>query len=54
MIAAEKFPLELEARRRVKEAFVAHGIRGPARPRVRLAARPAPPSGESGRKESVA
>jgi small-conductance mechanosensitive channel len=51
---AQKFPLELEARRRAKEAFAAHGIRVPGAPLVRLA----PPSGassaEGGRKESVA
>jgi small conductance mechanosensitive channel len=51
--AAAKFSLELEARRRVKEAFGAHGIRVP-RGELRLAAPPGPPSAESGRKESVA
>jgi small conductance mechanosensitive channel len=53
--AAEKFPLELEARRRVKEAFAAHGIRAP---RAAMDVRLAPPLGgrtaEDGRKESVA
>jgi small conductance mechanosensitive channel len=52
--ATEKFPLELEARRRVKDAFAAHGIRVPRAMEVRLA----PPSGglsaEGGRKEPVA
>jgi small conductance mechanosensitive channel len=51
--AAAKFSLELEARRRVKEAFGTHGIRVP-RGELRLAAPPGPPSAESGRKESVA
>jgi small conductance mechanosensitive channel len=55
VVAAEKFPLELEARRRVKEVFAAHGIRIP---RVAMEVRLAPPSGglaaEGGRKESVA
>jgi small conductance mechanosensitive channel len=50
--AGEKFPLELEARRRVKEAFTAHGIRVP-RGELRLAASPGAPSAESARKESV-
>jgi small conductance mechanosensitive channel len=51
VVAAERFPLELEARRRVKEAFAAHGIRVP-RPamEVRLASTP----GEDARKESIA
>jgi small conductance mechanosensitive channel len=52
--AGEKFPLELEARRRVKEAFAAHGIRVPRGPEFRLAAPPGALSAESGRKESVA
>jgi moderate conductance mechanosensitive channel len=52
--AGEKFPLELEARRRVKEAFAAHGIRVPRGPELRLAAPPGALSAESGRKESVA
>jgi small conductance mechanosensitive channel len=51
--AAEKFPLELEARRRVKEAFAAHGIRVP-RGELRLTAPPGTASAEGGRKESVA
>jgi small conductance mechanosensitive channel len=51
VVAGEKFALELEARRRLKEAFAAHGIRGPA---PALEVRLAPPSGEGGRKESVA
>jgi small conductance mechanosensitive channel len=51
VVAAERFPLELEARRRVKEAFAAHGIRVP---RPTLEVRLPPPSGESARKESVA
>ena len=52
--AGEKFPLELEARRRAKEAFAAHGIRVPRGPEFRLAAPPGTLSAESGRKESVA
>jgi small conductance mechanosensitive channel len=51
---AEKFPLELEVRRRAKEAFAAHGIRVPRGPELRLAAPPGTPAVESGRKESVA
>ncbi len=54
VIAGEKFQLELEARRRVKEAFAAHGIRVPRGPEFRLAAPPGTLSAESGRKESVA
>ncbi|HEX2500958.1 MAG TPA: mechanosensitive ion channel family protein [Methylomirabilota bacterium] len=52
VVASEKFPLELEARRRVKEAFSANGIRVP-RPAMDI--RLAPSSGggasEDGRKE---
>jgi small conductance mechanosensitive channel len=52
VVASEKFPLELEARRRVKEAFAANGIRVP-RPAMDI--RLAPSSGggtpEDGRKE---
>jgi small conductance mechanosensitive channel len=52
--AADRFPLELEARRRVKEAFAGHGIRVPrAALEVRLAP-PGSPSVEAHRKESVA
>jgi small-conductance mechanosensitive channel len=55
VVAAERFPLELEARRRVKEAFTAHGIRIA---RAGLEVRLAPPSGGAAaggaRKESVA
>jgi small conductance mechanosensitive channel len=51
VVATERFPLELEARRRVKEAFAAHGIRVP---RPTLEVRLTPPAGESARKESVA
>jgi small conductance mechanosensitive channel len=54
VIAGEKFQLELEARRRVKEAFAAHGIRVPRGPEFRLAVPPGAPSTEIGRKESVA
>ena len=54
VVAAEKFPLELEARRRVKEAFAAHGIRVP-RPALEVhLAPPSDPAGGSARKESVA
>jgi moderate conductance mechanosensitive channel len=52
VVASEKFSLELEARRRVKEAFAANGIRVP-RPAMDI--RLAPSSGggtpEDGRKE---
>ena len=55
VVALEKGPLEFEARRRVKEAFAAHGIRVP---RAAMDVRLAPPSGgetaEDSRKESVA
>jgi small conductance mechanosensitive channel len=54
VVATERFPLELEARRRVKDAFAAHGIRVP---RPALEVHLAPPSGpgaEGTRKESVA
>ena len=54
VVAGERFPLELEARRRVKEAFAAHGIRVPRGPELRLAAPPGALSAEGGRKESVA
>lgn len=53
--ALDKGPLEFEARRRVKDAFVAHGIRIP---RAAMDVRVTPASGgrpaEDGRKESVA
>jgi small conductance mechanosensitive channel len=51
VVATEKFGLELEARRRVKDAFAAHGIRVP---RPALEVHLAPPSGGDARKESVA
>jgi small conductance mechanosensitive channel len=55
VVALEKAPLEFEARRRVKEAFAAHGIRAP---RAAMEVRLTPPSGgasvEDSRKESVA
>jgi small conductance mechanosensitive channel len=51
VVATEKFALELEARRRVKDAFAAHGIRVP---RPALEVRLAPPPGGDARKESVA
>ncbi len=54
VIAAEKFPLELEARRRVKEAFAAHGIRVPRPLEVRLAPPLGALSAAGGGKESVA
>jgi len=55
VVAVEKAPLEFEARRRVKEAFAAHGIRVPrAAMEVRLASSPAGGSAEDTRKESVA
>jgi hypothetical protein len=51
VVATEKFHLELEARRRLKEAFAAHGIRiAGAALEVRLA--PSPSGGP--RKESAA
>jgi moderate conductance mechanosensitive channel len=54
VVAAEKAPLEFEARRRAREAFAAHGIRVP---RVAMDVRVTPSgSGSAGdvRKESVA
>jgi moderate conductance mechanosensitive channel len=55
VVAAEKVPLEFEARRRVREAFAAHGIRVP---RVMMDVRLTPSSGGGSavdtRKESVA
>ena len=51
VVAAEKFALELEARRRVKEAFADHGVRVP---RPAMDVRLASSSGEDARKESVA
>jgi small-conductance mechanosensitive channel len=59
IVAPEKAALEFEARRRVKEAFAAHGIRAP---RAAMEVRLVPPSGgtaedrrdEDTRKESVA
>jgi small-conductance mechanosensitive channel len=50
VVATARFPLELEARRRIKEAFAAHGIRVP---RPALEVRLAPPDGGGARKESV-
>jgi small conductance mechanosensitive channel len=53
--ALEKGPLEFETRRRVKEAFAAHGIRLPrAAMEIRLTPPPGGGSAEDGRKESVA
>ena len=53
--AGDKFALELEARRRVKEAFAVHGIRVPrAALEVRLTPPPGDVTAESGRKESAA
>jgi small conductance mechanosensitive channel len=55
VVALEKGPLEFEARRRVKEAFAAHGIRIPrAAMDVRLAPPPGGATAEGSRKESVA
>jgi small conductance mechanosensitive channel len=55
VVATERFPLELEARRRIKEAFDAHGIRPPrAAMDVRLTPPPGGETVEDGRKESVA
>jgi small-conductance mechanosensitive channel len=55
VVAAQKVPLEFETRRRVKEAFAAHGIRVP---RATMDVRVTPSSGSGsasdGRKESVA
>ena len=55
VVATEKVPLELEARRRVREAFAAHGIR-PPRPAMDVRVTTSPASGSTGdvRKESVA
>ena len=50
VVATERFPLELEARRRIKDAFAAHGIRVP---RPALEVRLSPPDGGGARKESV-
>jgi small conductance mechanosensitive channel len=53
--AIQKFPLELELRRRVKEAFDAEGIRMPAgRMVVRIAPDDRPAAPAAGRKESPA
>jgi small conductance mechanosensitive channel len=55
VVALEKGPLELEARRRVKEVFATYGIQAP---RPAMEVRLVPPAGvgtaESSRKESVA
>jgi len=53
VVAGEKVPLEFEARRRVREAFAAHGIRIP---RVAMDVRVTPSTASAGdeRKESVA
>jgi small-conductance mechanosensitive channel len=51
VVATEKFPLELEVRRRVKEAFAAKGIRVP---RPALDVRLGSSSGVDVRKESIA
>jgi small conductance mechanosensitive channel len=55
VVAGEKVPLEFEARRRLREAFAAHGIRAP---RVAMDVRVTPSSGSGSdgdaRKESVA
>jgi small conductance mechanosensitive channel len=55
VVATAKAPLEFEARRRVREAFAAHGIRAP---RVAMDVRVTPSSGSGStgdaRKESVA
>ena len=53
VLATERVPLEFEARRRVREAFAAQGIRIP---RVAMDVRVTPSSGSAGdvRKESVA
>jgi small conductance mechanosensitive channel len=55
VVAVEKFALELDARRRVKEAFAAHGIRVP-RPAMEVHVASAPGTGAvaDSRKESVA
>jgi small conductance mechanosensitive channel len=50
VVATERFPLELEARRRIKDAFAAHGIRVP---RPALEVRLASPDGGGARKESA-
>ena len=53
-VALEKAPLEFEARRRVKEAFAAHGIQAP-RPAMEVHLAPTPGgTAENSRKESVA
>jgi small conductance mechanosensitive channel len=55
VVALEKAPLEFEARRRVKEAFAAHGIQAPrAAMEIRLAPPSADGTAEDRRKESVA
>lgn len=55
VVATEKGPLELEVRRRIKEAFAAHGVRIPrAMMEVRLAPPPGGTVAEDSRKESVA
>lgn len=50
VVATARFPLELEARRRIKDAFAAQGVRVP---RPALEVRLAPPDGGGARKESV-
>jgi small conductance mechanosensitive channel len=53
--ALQKVPLELDLRRRIKEAFEAAGVRMPVpRMLVRLASDDAPPAPTSNRKESSA
>jgi small conductance mechanosensitive channel len=55
VVAAERVSLEFEARRRVREAFAAHGIRVPrAVMDVRVTPPPGGGSAEDTRKESVA
>jgi moderate conductance mechanosensitive channel len=55
VVATEKFALELDARRRVKEAFAVHGVRiSRAAMEVRVSSPPGAAAAEDGRKESVA
>jgi moderate conductance mechanosensitive channel len=55
VVAVEKFALELETRRRVKEAFAVHGIRIPrAAMEVRAPSTPGAGAVEDRRKESLA
>jgi len=55
VVATEKVPLEIEARRRAREAFAAHDIRAP-RAALDVRVTPSPGGGSAGdaRKESVA